>query len=236
MPFVSRIGAALASTLILLAPAIWNRFPLLQFDTGGYLVRWFEGYLVPSRSTVFGLFLNLFAKPDFWPVVVIQAALTVWVLTLVLHALGFGGRPLLLIGVTAALSGLTTLPWLASILLTDIFAGLAVLAVHLLIFAHDVLRRWERNALIGLVAFAVATHSATFAIVLALLAAAALVAAVPHRRGIRHRPRRGRGCTRSGDARLRQLHGRGKSRLDARRARAGVRPHASGRHRHALPR
>lgn len=174
MPFVSRIGAALASTLILLAPAIWNRFPLLQFDTGGYLVRWFEGYLVPSRSTVFGLFLNLFAKPDFWPVVVIQAALTVWVLTLVLRALGFGGRPLLLIGVTAALSGLTTLPWLASILLTDIFAGLAVLAVHLLIFAHDVLRRWERNALIGLVAFAVATHSATFAIVLALLAAAAL--------------------------------------------------------------
>ena len=96
MPFVSRIGAALASTLILLAPAIWNRFPLLQYDTGGYLARWFEGYLVPSRSTVFGLFLNLFAQPDFWPVVVIQAALTVWVLALVLRALGFGGRPLLL--------------------------------------------------------------------------------------------------------------------------------------------
>ena len=112
MPFVSRIGAALASTLILLAPAIWNRFPLLQYDTGGYLARWYEGYLVPSRSTVYGLFLNLFAQPDFWPVVVIQAALTVWVLALVLRALGFGGRPLLLIGVTAALSGLTTLPWL----------------------------------------------------------------------------------------------------------------------------
>ena len=53
---VSRVGAAIASTLILLAPAIWNRFPLLQYDTGGYLVRWFEGYLVPSRSTVFGLY------------------------------------------------------------------------------------------------------------------------------------------------------------------------------------
>ncbi len=105
MPGVSRIGAAMASTLVLLAPAIWNRFPLLQFDTGGYLVRWFEGYLVPSRSTVFGLYLNIFATPDFWPVVVLQAALTVWVLALLLRALGFGGRPLLLIGVTAALSG-----------------------------------------------------------------------------------------------------------------------------------
>src|SRR6478672_2145867 len=174
MPVVSRIGAAMASTLLLLAPAIWNRFPLLQFDTGGYLVRWFEGYLVPSRSTVFGLYLNIFATPDFWPVVVLQAALTVWLLALLLRVLGFGGRPLLLIGVTAALSVVTTLPWLTSILLTDIFAGLAVLAVHLLVFADGTLRRFERIALVALIAFAVATHSATFAVVVALLAAAAL--------------------------------------------------------------
>jgi hypothetical protein len=174
MPGVSRFGAAMASTLVLLGPAIWNRFPLLQFDTGGYLVRWFEGYLVPSRSTVFGLYLNIFATPDFWPVIVLQAALTVWLLALLLRGLGFGGRPLLLVGVTAALSGLTTLPWLTSILLTDLFAGLAVLAVHLLIFADGALRRWERNALIALIAFAAATHSGTFAVILALLAAAAL--------------------------------------------------------------
>ena len=80
----------------------------------------------------------------------------------------------MLLGVTAALSGLTTLPWLTSILLTDIFAGLAVLAVHLLVFADGALRRFERIALVALIAFAVATHSATFAVVVALLAAAAL--------------------------------------------------------------
>ena len=40
---------------MLLAPALWNGYPLLQWDTGGYLARWYEGYLVPSRSTVFGL-------------------------------------------------------------------------------------------------------------------------------------------------------------------------------------
>src|SRR3954465_15042569 len=118
---VSRFGAGLVSTLILLPPAIWNRFPLLQYDTGGYLVRWFEGYLVPSRSTVFGLYLDILARPDFWPAVVIQAGLTIWVVALLLRAFGFGGRPWLLLGVTAALSALTTLPWLASILLTDIF-------------------------------------------------------------------------------------------------------------------
>ena len=128
MPVLLRIGAAMASPLILLAPAIWNRFPLLQYDTGGYLV--------PSRSTVFGLFLNIFAYADFWPAVFIQAAATVWVLSLMLRALGFGRRPLVLLGVIAALSGLTTLPWLTSILLADIFARLAVLAVHLLVLAR----------------------------------------------------------------------------------------------------
>jgi hypothetical protein len=174
MPAVMRIGAAVASALLLLIPAIWNRFPLLQYDTGGYLVRWFEGYLVPSRSTVFGLYLNIFAHPDFWPVVAIQAGLTVWMLALVLRTLGFGGRPWLLLGITAGLSVVTTLPWLTSILLTDIFAGLAVLAVHLLVFADTTLSRRERYGLIALIAFAVATHSATFAVILALLAAAAL--------------------------------------------------------------
>jgi hypothetical protein len=175
MPGVVRIGAALASTLLLLVPAIWNRFPLLEHDTGGYLARWFEPYLVASRSTVYGLFLVILARPDFWPVVIAQSLLTVWMLALVLRALGFGGRPLLLLGVTAALAVLTTLPWIAGILLNDIFAGLAVLAVHLLVFADGALRRWERHALIALIVFSVATHSATFALVTGLVAAAALV-------------------------------------------------------------
>ena len=50
--------AAVAIPLMLLAPALWNGYPLLQWDTGGYLARWYEGYLVPSRSTVFGLYLH----------------------------------------------------------------------------------------------------------------------------------------------------------------------------------
>ena len=31
--------AILCSMALLSAPAIWNRFPLLQYDTGGYLAR-----------------------------------------------------------------------------------------------------------------------------------------------------------------------------------------------------
>jgi hypothetical protein len=173
---IARIGAFLTATGLLLAPAIWSGFPLLQHDTGGYLARWYEGTLEQSRSTVYGLFLNLFAQPDFWPAVVVQAALTVWVLTLTLRAFGLD-RPKPLLLTTAILSAVTTLPWLVSILLTDIFAALAVLAFYLLMFADETLRRFERYVLVVLIAFSAATHSATFVVLLALLVAAALTSA-----------------------------------------------------------
>jgi hypothetical protein len=46
MPLRERARWALAAVLsmaMLSAPAVWNRFPLLQYDTGGYLARWYEG-------------------------------------------------------------------------------------------------------------------------------------------------------------------------------------------------
>jgi hypothetical protein len=41
-----RLGEVVAATLLLLAPAMWNGFPFLQYDSGGYLARWFEGMLL----------------------------------------------------------------------------------------------------------------------------------------------------------------------------------------------
>jgi len=168
------IAVALAAMLMLLAPALWNGFPLLQYDSGGYFARWYEGTLEESRSTVYGLFVVALARPNFWPVIVAQAALTVWIIALVLrvHRLW---RPLVLLVTIAVLSVTTTLPWLAGIVLTDIFFGLSVLALHLLVLRDDALARWERVALVVLVAFSAATHNATLAVLLALLAAGFVV-------------------------------------------------------------
>src|SRR5262245_12765810 len=152
---------------LLMAPALWNGFPLLQYDTGGYLARWFEGYLVPSRPAAYGLVLAVTAHMAFWPVVMLQALATVWILALLLRELGLGQRPFLLLGTIAVLSVVTTLPWLTSILLTDTFAGLAVLALHLVVFGRTP-GPWERRALTAFIAFAAATHSATLALVVVL--------------------------------------------------------------------
>src|SRR6185369_3507585 len=120
---------------------------------------------------VYGLMLWASVPLALWPVLLLQSALTVWIVALMLRAHGCGGRPWLVFGVTAVLSVFTTLPFLTSILLTDIFCGLSVLALYLLLLRSDALTRAERIGLIALVAVSSATHSATFAVLLALLAA-----------------------------------------------------------------
>ncbi len=174
--------AVIMSIALLIAPALWNGFALLQYDTGGYLARWYEGILVPSRAVVYGLMLNAGVPLAFWPVLLVQAAATVWVIALMLRAHGLGRRPLILLGIIAALSILSTLPWLTSILLTDIFCGLGVLALYLLLLRADTLTRAEPIGLIILIAVAAATHNATLAVLLALMLAAVVHFLIARRR------------------------------------------------------
>jgi hypothetical protein len=159
--------AAIAIPLMLLAPALWNGYPLLQWDTGGYLARWYEGYLVPSRSTVFGLYLHFGEDQAFWINLGIQALATLWILQLTLRVLGLA-QPLRLLAISLALVLTTALPWLASTLLTDIFAGLSVLSLFILVVHGERTSKTEKCSLFALTAFAAASHSATLAVLLGL--------------------------------------------------------------------
>jgi hypothetical protein len=153
--------AALALPLLMLAPAFWNFYPLLQWDTGGYLARWYEGYLVPSRSTVFGLYLHYGESFGFWTNLAVQSLVTLWLLQLTLRVLAMS---LILILSTA-------LPWLASMLLTDIFAGLSILSLFLLVVGGSRTTALEKITLFVFTAFAAATHSATLGVLLGLCVA-----------------------------------------------------------------
>ncbi|MGA7805498.1 hypothetical protein [Bradyrhizobium sp.] len=159
--------AVVAIPLFLIAPALWNGYPLLQWDTGGYLARWYEGYLVPSRSTVFGLYLHYGENSGFWINLGIQALATLWILQLTLRVLGMA-QPFRLVAIGLLLILTTALPWLASLLLTDIFAGLAVLALYILVLQGDRISGIEKSLLFVFTAFAAATHSATLGVLLGL--------------------------------------------------------------------
>ncbi|HEY3792651.1 MAG TPA: hypothetical protein VGM09_12525 [Bradyrhizobium sp.] len=163
-------ACALAIPVLLLAPAIWNGYPLLQWDTGGYLARWYEGYLVPSRSTVFGLYLHFGENSEFWLDLGFQALATLWLLHLTLRVFGMA-RPSRLAAISLVLILTTALPWLASMLLTDIFAGLSVLSLFILVAHGDKISTPEKLLLFVFTAFAGATHSATLAVLLGLCCA-----------------------------------------------------------------
>lgn len=161
--------AAVALPLLMIAPAFWNGYPLLQWDTGGYLARWYEGYLVPSRSTVFGLYLHYGEGFGFWTNLAVQSLATLWLLQLTLRVLGLM-QTARFVAISLLLIVSTALPWLASMLLTDIFAGLSVLSLFLLIVGRSRISGIERVSLFIFTAFAAATHSATLGVLLGLCA------------------------------------------------------------------
>lgn len=159
--------AAIALPLLLIAPAFWNRYPLLQWDTGGYLARWYEGYLVPSRSTVFGIYLHYGESSGFWINLAVQSLATLWLLQLTLRVLSMM-QTVRFVVISLLLILSTALPWLASMLLTDIFAGLSVLSLFLLVVGGPRTSALEKISLFVFTAFAAATHSATLGVLLGL--------------------------------------------------------------------
>ncbi|WP_194467512.1 hypothetical protein [Bradyrhizobium sp. CCBAU 53340] len=162
--------AAVVLPLLMIAPAFWNGYPLLQWDTGGYLARWYEGYLVPSRSTVFGLYLHYGENFGFWINLAVQSLATLWLLQLTLRVLSMM-QTFRFVAISVVLILSTALPWLASMLLTDIFAGLSILSLFLLIVGGNRISGLEKASLFVFTAFAAATHSATLGVLLGLCAA-----------------------------------------------------------------
>jgi hypothetical protein len=163
--------AILVTLMLLLWPAWWNGFPIIFADTGGYLARPFEGTLLMGRSALYGAFLAAGMPFDFWPNIVIQAVLCVFVLVVTLRTHGLMYGPSATIVVVVVLTIITGLPFYVTQLMPDIFFSLAILCLYLLAFHQAILRRAERVGLAALVAFAIATHMALLAIAIALLVA-----------------------------------------------------------------
>ena len=159
---------------MILLPAIWNGFPFVFPDTGGYLLRPFAHDLELGRSALYGAFLAAGLSLDFWPDVAIQALLSAWIISLVARSSGLQ-RPSAAFVVIAALCLSTSLPWYADQLMPDIFVPLAVLAIYLIAFAATNLRRWETASLIAVIAFAVAFHMSICAVLLLLFAVIAVL-------------------------------------------------------------
>ncbi|MFA6267901.1 MAG: hypothetical protein WC670_19560 [Pseudolabrys sp.] len=168
------IVASLAMVGLMLAPAIWNGFPLIFPDTGGYFTAPLVQELANGRSALYGLFLDAGIPLAFWPCVVAQAALMTWLLAVTLRVNGLGGRPWLMLGIVALLCVATSLPWFAGQLMPDILFAAAALSLYLLAYGGEKLARWERWFNGAVIAFAMASHMAAAGMAIAVVAALAI--------------------------------------------------------------
>ncbi|HEY0302577.1 MAG TPA: hypothetical protein VGC36_14625 [Rhizomicrobium sp.] len=171
--------AGVGMMLLLLAPALWNAFPLIFPDTGGYIDRPLLGTLGMGRSALYGAFLYLGVPSHFWLNIVLQSAMMSWLIVLTLRTHGLGGRPWLALGIVALLTVTTSLPWFSAQLMPDILFPAAALALNLLMFRDGALGRLERWMLAAVIVFAIPSHMAAAGMGVAIVVAVALLTRVP---------------------------------------------------------
>jgi hypothetical protein len=178
---VSCVTLSLAA-LILSAAAFYNRYPLLYPDTITYLADGVQlvrrlslwqpevGWPANGRSVYYGLAIwPLHLQWSLWPIVFVQALLLSHLMRLTLRCLDIPVGPVGFIIIVAVLTLLTPISWHVSHVMPDVFAGILILAMYLLGYRSDRLRRWETPYLIVLATSAILFHASHLAIGLALL-------------------------------------------------------------------
>ena len=179
IPAENRAAAWLIPYILMLPmliwPALWNGFPIVFHDTGGYLMRPFEATLEMGRSAIYGAFLQAGIAWQFWPNILLQAIVVAWIVLLTLRLYGLGGRPELAVAVLGGLCAFTGMPWYAAQLMPDIMVSIAVLGVTLLAFHGDETTWWEKAILVALIAAAIASHMSILALALGIIAVLAFL-------------------------------------------------------------
>jgi len=177
----ARCGAVFALILTLIAPALWNGYPLIFFDSEDFVDMSFTFKLLPWRTMPYALLLSV-GRPfgTLFAVIVVQAGLSAWVIHELVASFLPNRRTLTILLFAALLGPLTSLPWVTSQLLADALTGLPALGIAVLAFGED-LPRWRRIALIPPIAIAISAHMSHVAVAAGMLLGLGLMHAMAWR-------------------------------------------------------
>ena len=121
-----------ASALLFLVPAFYNRFPLLFPDTDDYLKVSYGHFWTLDRSGFYGLLFKPVLIPTsglvgLWLAAVLQVTIVAALLIVVARQAAPFATPLRILGVIALTCLVTSLPWHAAQLIPDAFTGALIL-------------------------------------------------------------------------------------------------------------
>ena len=170
---ISMVIATIVGALILCWPAYLNGFPLVFGDTGNYIgqaILHYVGWNAPPFYSMFLLATDW--RLTLWTPILVQGVIVTSLLSMVLRQFGLRG-PWPTLSACVALALFTSLPWVVSQLMADVFTGIVVLALALLGFGS--LGRWERIYLVLLAAGAIALHQSHIPLAFGLLVVGCLL-------------------------------------------------------------
>lgn len=134
--------ALTASTIIGLAYAFYNHFPLTYTDSGTYIASGASMFVPIDRPLAYGLFIHFTSLgASLWLTILTQSALASWLVYELIKRLTPDNRRLLLVFSFGLLSVTTGLSLTISILSPDIFAPLVVIVALLLILPGTAQRK-----------------------------------------------------------------------------------------------
>ena len=163
-------------TVFYLGIALWNGFPLVFYDTGGYLAEGLEGAFLAERSPVYSLLLFLTGGAfSLWLVVIVQAGLTAWLTAETacaeLEDLSLAGFLVLSAGLMLA----TGIGWYTGQVEPDCMTALVVLGAYLLLFRATSFGPLRRSLIIATTGLAAASHPSHLGLIAGLLLVAGLL-------------------------------------------------------------
>jgi hypothetical protein len=148
----------LGTTLIVIAPALYNRYPLVYFDSGAYLEMSINLESSFHRTLGYPMLLKLTGWGiSNWPIILFQGFLVSFVLFQLIKIFQKKNiRQVHFIAVTV-LSFCTGLSWYAAQLMPDIFTLILILSIAVLFFKTQ-LKMIEAIGLLALIYISILTH------------------------------------------------------------------------------
>ena len=123
-----------------------------------------------ARSPYYGIFLYTLAhRGTLWLLTGVQSLICAWLLFLLWRAMAPGAPAWTYYTMMAALAAGTSLPWISSFAMPDIFAAVLIMSATLLVLYRETLKRWELVATIALIGASIVFHNSHLLLAITLV-------------------------------------------------------------------
>lgn len=160
----------LAGALLLLFPAFYNGYPLINPDDGTYINSGFLVQVPEDRPIIYGLLLRLFSINgiSLWIAVFVQSLTVSWLLLKIISQNTQEKTFLKAIVIYLFLSFFTSLSWVTSEIIPDICTPIVMMCLYLIIINKET--KFNTFLLYGIFLTASATHMSHFLMFISIIA------------------------------------------------------------------